>query len=180
MTDNQLKWSWVICLIAIPFLCVHLFPGAYLPRLLSILWLDTAAPLAIGFPAVFTKQTIRIKGYSNQRVEKGISMVAKGLGVLIAVAYLCYFTIPLWLGTYNVYIRHEPLTTVEDSVSNLSSAVLAPGIYFGVTLSANPSTSYTYLFPTVYRFGNSRYKFTILTGTDIILDAQPLSASSKS
>jgi hypothetical protein len=74
MTDNQLKWAWVICLIVIPFLFVHLFPSTYLPRLFSIL--DTVAPLTIGFLAVFTKRTIRIKGYSNQTVERRICYIA--------------------------------------------------------------------------------------------------------
>ena len=73
---------------------------------------------------------------------------------------------------HDVNFKGIPLTTVNGSVLKLSSAVLAPGLYLGIHLKELPDINYTYLFPTIYNFGDARYKLTLLTGTNFVLDVQ--------
>lgn len=174
MNENQKNWAFVICLIVVPFTIVHLFANEIVSRLVSVLWVDTIFPAVIVFLVFYTKQTIRLKNYSNQVVEKRITIGVKFLTLLMAIAYFLYLSVPSWSGVYNVYLQNRPFVIVEDSVSRLSSVVFAPGLYLGVTLSGMPNDSYTYLFPTTYKFGDSVYKFTILPGTNTILKAEPL------
>jgi hypothetical protein len=86
---------------------------------------------------------------------------------LIALACIWLFTLPVLRGIYNVYLQKESMTIIDSSVSALGSAVLAPGIYWSVALQSSPST-----FPTVYDFGDAQYKFTILPGTNLVLNVE--------
>ena len=172
MTDNQQKWVWVIAFIAIPFIVVHLFPTSYVPRLIAVLWIYTLSPLVIFFLAFFTRQTIKLKNYSNPAVEKNLSLIVRGGGVILSLFILIYLTFPLLTGTYRLYIQQEPMEVVEDSVANQSTAVLAPGLYFGLTLSHNQNNNYAYYFPTIFRFGDSQFKFLILPGTQFVLSIE--------
>lgn len=169
MTDQQQRWAWVIAFVIVPFAVVHLFPNFYVSRLMAIIWVYSLFPLILLVLSLKTKEVIKLKNYSNPIVEKRLSIIAKGLGVLISVIILFYLTFPVLGGTYNLYVKRQPIEIVKDSVANQSIAVLAPGLYLGLTLSHDESTSYSYFFPTMYRFGDSEYSFLILPGTNIIL-----------
>ena len=95
------------------------------------------------------------------------------MSFLVAMAWLGYFTLPILLATYNVYVRKVPLTVIDSTVGGLSTTVFTPGLYLRVDLSNDSPDGYTYWLPTIYSFGNSSYAFTILTGTDIILNVEP-------
>ena len=172
MTENQKNWLYVIFVIVIPFIFVHSFTDSLVPRLLSVLWVATIFPLIIIVLLVTTRNTIRLKNYSNPVVEKRITFVAKLLAVFLAIGWIWYFTIPVWSGTYKVYALKQPFVVVVDSVSNQSATVLATGLYWNLKLSQNPTIGYMYLFPTKYRFGDSQYEFIILQNTNIILDVE--------
>lgn len=174
MTDNQQKWIWVIAFVVIPLILVHLFPTSYVSRLVAVVWIYTFVPLIIFILSLFTKQTIKLKNYSNPIVEKRISLIARGFGVVLSLAIAFYITLPIWIGTYNLYIRHQSMEIVQDSVANQSTAVLAPGLYLGLTLSHDPDQSYAYYFPTKYNFGDSQYKLMILPGTSVVLNIEQL------
>ena len=174
LTDNQQKWAWVIAFVVVPFIVVHLFPTSYVPRLFAMLWIYTLSPVVIFLLAIFTRQTIKLKNYSNPVVEKRLALIARGGGVILSLVLLIYLTFPLLIGTYNLYIQQEPLEVIEDLVTSQSTAVLAPGLYLGLRLSQSQNDSYTYYFPTIFRFGDSKFKFMILPGTHFILDVEPI------
>jgi hypothetical protein len=173
MSDKQQKWLYVVLVIIVPFILVHVFEGSPIPRLLSVIWLFTIFPFLILFLVFSAKETVRLKNYRNPVVEKRLTVAIKALAFLLGVFCLYYFTLPIWVATYNVYGNRMPLTEINDSVSNLSSAVLATGLYLDINLTTHSSTDYLYWLPTTYNFGDAHYTFAILTGTNIILQVQP-------
>lgn len=173
MTSNQQKWLYVICVLVLPFIFVHIFSSSPVARLVAVIWLFTAFPLIILWLVFTTQETVRLRNYNNPAVEKRLSVIVKAAGFLLSVFCLYLFTIPVWVATYNVYVRHMSLTTIDDSVSGLSSSVISIGFYLDLHLSNSSSTDYLYWLPTIYDFGNSQYEFTILTGTNIVLQVEP-------
>jgi len=173
MTSTQQKWLYVICVLVLPFLFVHVFAGSPIARLIAVMWLFTAFPLIILWLVFTTKGTVRLRNYNNPVVESRLSVLLKSVVLLLGILCLYLFTIPLLVATYNVYGRHTPLTTVDDSVSGVSSNVISVGFYLDLHFLTNSSTDYLYWFPTIYDFDKSQYEVTVLTGTNIILQAEP-------
>ena len=127
MTENQKNWLYVIFVIVIPFIFVYSFTDSLVPRLLSVLWVATIFPLIIIVLLVTTRDTIRLKNYSNPVVEKRITFVVsfwqffwQSDGMVLHDSCL--------VGTYKVYALKQPFVVVVDSVSNQSATVLATGL----------------------------------------------------
>lgn len=172
LTDKQQKWIAAILLVVIPFLIVHLFSSSTTARLISILWISVLFPVGLLLLILFTKQPVRLRNYSNPVVEKRLEFGIKVLGFIFAVIWIWYMAVPALVGTYKVYVLNQPFTIVNDSVGNISSTVLAPGLYFGISLKSQTNNKYAYLFPTVFRFDDNKFKFTILPGTKFILNVE--------
>lgn len=178
MTDNQKRWMYVICVIVIPFIIVHIFVDSPLPRLFAIIWLFVVLPLLIICLSLDPKQQVfpdknRARKTTDPKILRRWTIVFKGIAFLLGIFILISFTMPTLYAVYSVYVRKTPLTVVTASVSDLSSAVLATGLYLYLNLSNNPAGGYMYWLPTTYSFGDSQYRFTILTGTNIILQVEP-------
>lgn len=90
--------------------------------------------------------------------------------VFICGIFLVWITAPILYGTYRVYFKHQKLILVEGEVVKQSSAILAPGLYFSLTLNNDEKESYAYIFPTIYRFTAQKYTLVILPGTNAVLD----------
>ena len=172
MTDNQKRWIYVIAVIIVPFIFVHILSHSPVPRLLSLLWLFTILPIIL-FYAIFTADTVHLKNNKNPEADKRFTLLLKIIVAIVGVICVYSFTLPVWIGVFRAYILRQPFITIDDSVNGVSSpAILATGLYLNVNLSNNSSTGYIYWIPTIYNFGNSQYRFTILPGTNLILDVE--------
>lgn len=172
ITDKQINWFYAITIIVIPFVVVRLFPDPITSRLFSILWVWTIFPILIGFLVFYTKETIRFKNYSNPTVEKRITIGVKVLTSVMALICLWFFTLPIWLGAYGLYVQNEPPILLQDSVSQVTTPFFGFGIVSNLKLSQDSENSYVYMFPTFFRFADSKFKFTILPGTHFILNVE--------
>jgi hypothetical protein len=176
MSDNQKNCLYVITVIIVPFIFVHVSNTAG-SRLIAIIWVFIMIPCLFLFFAFNPKakilaDTSRLNKNANPNSLNRWTIALRFISFLAAIAWFLYFTMPVLVGTYSVYVLKEPLTHVKDSVASQSSPVLATGIYWDIKLSQDPTVGYMYLFPTKYRFGDSQYEFIILPNTNIILDVE--------
>jgi hypothetical protein len=173
MTTNQQNWLYVIFVVFAPFLVVHLFPHTF-ARLMALLWVFSLMPIILTVLLFDPKQIVRLRNYSNPVVDKRITIIVKVLATVLIAIFIFAFTVPIWLGVYAVYVQNASLTVVDDTPTNLGSAVLAPGLFWYVHSTKDPSRGYAYFLPTNIPLNNIRYQFTILPGTNFVLGVQPI------
>ena len=93
---------------------------------------------------------------------------------LVILIVVFAFAVPIWLGVYRIYIQGQSPTIAYDTPTNLGSVVLAPGLFWYVHTTKDPSGGYAYFLPTNIPLATTRYQFTILPGTNFALDVQPI------
>ena len=165
MSDNRLNWTYLILVILIPLLAVHLIHPSTNARLFSLLWVSTIVPLFLTALVIRSKQSVRLRNYSNPRVERRLTAAIKAFACILILGFVWTFTVPIWSGTYKAYVLHEPLVAIQDTIAKVGSTVLTPGLYWSIHTTTDQSTAYAYLFPTIYRFGTDRYLIMLLPGT---------------
>lgn len=177
MSDNTKNWLYVVAVIVVPFILVHLFSDSYVPRLFSVIW-AVLVLLCLFFLFAFNPKaklladSSRLNKTANPEVLKKWNLASRIVAFVVGLAWLIFIATPILLSVANVYILHKPLTIITDSVYAQSSTIFSPGLYWNLKLSQNPSMGYAYWLPTINRFGDSKYEFTILTGTNFILNVQ--------
>ena len=178
MTDQQQKWLYSILVILFPLCIVYIFPHSLMPRWFAIILTSSAFPalgllFALDPRSNILADTSRLNNTLDPLTLKKWNRAGRVVALIAGIAWFIYFTYPILQSTYDVNFKGIPLTIVNGSVLKLSSAVLAPGLYLGIHLKESPDVNYTHLFPTIYNFGDARYKLTLLTGTNFVLDVQP-------
>ena len=94
MTDNQQKSLAVVILLFVPFILVHLWPSSHLVRIGTLLLIFTALPLGLFLLAITTKQTVKLRGYSDPVVEQRISYALRGFGALVGLLLFVFLSLP--------------------------------------------------------------------------------------
>jgi hypothetical protein len=170
MPQNAQKWLYVIFVILVPLAVVHAFPSAA-TRLVALLWVTSLLPVVFTVLLVASDQTVRLKTYSNPIVEKRLTLAAKALVLVLILLIVWTCTLPIWRGAIAVYVKRQPLTVINGKISDVSTTVLSPGIYWNLHIDQN-SDGYPYLFPTVFSFPDKEYRVALLPTTSFVLDVQ--------
>jgi hypothetical protein len=176
MSDNTKNWLYVLAVIVGPLLLVHLTHSGT-ARLISVIWVLTAVPsLFVSFAfnprAKILSDTSRLNKTADPERLRKWTILLRSISFVAAIAWFLYFTFPVLLGAYNVYIRQEPFSFVHGTVSNVQSGLFAPGLFWNIHLIEDPTTGYAYWFPTTYNFGNTQSTLIVLPGTNFVLTVE--------
>lgn len=176
---NQVKLGVVIVLIIFPLIFVHLANVETVPRLISIVMLFTILPGILLFSAVNPNEkpvssAPRLRGkYSERILRKWDITVKVFVGVFIALI-IYYMTVPLLWGTYRFAVGQKPLIVIEGSVMNQKSTLFGLAfIIWSFDLKEN-SDHYQFWYPNMIRSSGEEYRFTILPGTNFILNSEKI------
>ncbi len=116
----------------------------------------------------------RLEGKYAEKILKRWDMAVKLFVIVIFGLMVYYITLPLLGGAYRYVVNNEPLTVVEGSVVNQKSTLF--GLVFLVWSFNIKETGqhYQFWYPNMIRSTGEQYLFTILPGTNLVLDSKPL------
>lgn len=178
LTDNQWRWVWVIGLIIFPVILIHWNDHEVIPRLVSVIFLLMFLPLFFFVVGLISGIRIisnapRLKEKYSEKSLRKWDIALKILGITFACLVLYYETIPLLRGAHRLIITHEPMIIVEGSLENQQSVFGAVFLYWRFDVKET-GDHLVFFYPNMIRSTGEKYRFSVLPGTNFVLDSEEL------